>query len=49
MLHWFAVDGDPSLYGPERFPVFIWERPDWPYGIYGFPAIDDAGLKIATE
>ena len=49
VLHWFAIDGDPSLYRPERFPVFIWERPDWPYGIYGFPALDEAGLKIATE
>lgn len=49
VLHWFAVDGDPSLYRPERFPVFIWERPDWPYGIYGFPVIDNAGIKIATE
>ena len=49
VLHWFAIEGDPALYGPQRFPVFIWERPDWPYGIYGFPAIDDAGLKIATE
>ena len=49
VLHWFAIDGDTSLYRPQRFPVFIWERPDWPYGIYGFPATDDAGLKIATE
>jgi sarcosine oxidase len=49
VLHWFAIDGDPSLYRPACFPVFIWERPDWPYGIYGFPAIDDAGLKVATE
>jgi len=49
VLHWFAIDGDPALYAPQRFPVFIWERPDWRYGIYGFPALDDAGLKIATE
>ncbi|HTW33247.1 MAG TPA: N-methyl-L-tryptophan oxidase [Rhizomicrobium sp.] len=49
VLYWFAIDGDPSLYRPQLFPVFIWERPDWPHGIYGFPAIDNAGLKIATE
>jgi sarcosine oxidase len=47
--HWFAVDGDISLYKPERFPVFIWELADWAYGIYGFPVIDGASLKVATE
>ncbi len=47
-LYWFAVDGDATAYAPSRFPVFIWELPDSPQGVYGFPAID-GGLKIATE
>ncbi|HEY4125938.1 MAG TPA: N-methyl-L-tryptophan oxidase [Rhizomicrobium sp.] len=48
VLSWFAVDGDVAAYEPKRFPVFIWELPDSPQGIYGFPAID-GGLKVATE
>lgn len=47
VLYWFAV-GDVAAYEPERFPVFIWELPDSPQAIYGFPAID-GGLKVATE
>ena len=47
VLSWFAVDG-AAAYEPERFPVFIWELPDSPQAIYGFPAID-GGLKVATE
>jgi sarcosine oxidase len=49
VLNWFEVDGDGSLYTPEHFPVFIWELPDVPQGIYGFPVIDGSGLKVATE
>ncbi|MBS0274156.1 MAG: N-methyl-L-tryptophan oxidase [Proteobacteria bacterium] len=48
VLCWFAVEGDVAAYEPERFPVFIWELPVSPQGIYGFPAIDGA-LKVATE
>lgn len=48
-LHWFEIEGDASRYKPEHFPVFIWELSDWPQGIYGFPMIDGAGIKIATE
>jgi sarcosine oxidase len=49
VLHWFEIEGDASLYGVDRFPVFIWELSDWPQGIYGFPMVDGVGLKIATE
>ena len=49
VLNWFAVEGDASLYAPQRFPVFIWELADRPQGIYGFPVIDGSGLKVATE
>jgi sarcosine oxidase len=48
VLSWFAVDDDVAAYELDRFPVFIWELPDSPQGIYGFPAID-GGIKIATE
>jgi sarcosine oxidase len=38
------------MFRPDRFPVFIWELPNSPQGIYGFPALDNCGgIKIATE
>ena len=44
---WFA---DPAgLFGAGRFPVFIWELSGRSQSIYGFPDIDGAGVKIATE
>jgi len=48
VLHWFETDGDPSLFAPKDFPVFIWELPEARQGIYGFPVVD-SGLKVATE
>jgi sarcosine oxidase len=48
VLYWFEVEGDPSPFAPQNFPVFIWEVPDARQGIYGFPVVD-SGLKIATE
>jgi sarcosine oxidase len=51
VLLWFQPRGDIAAYLPERFPTFIWELPNSPQGIYGFPAIDGAtgGVKVATE
>jgi sarcosine oxidase len=51
VLLWFQPRGDIAAYLPERFPTFIWELPNSPQGIYGFPAIDGAtgGIKVATE
>lgn len=49
VLCWFEVEGDPNDFRPGVFPVFIWELPDSHQGIYGIPAIDENGLKIATE
>jgi sarcosine oxidase len=43
---WFEATGD---FVPDRFPVFIWELPWGAQGIYGFPSLDGATLKIATE
>jgi sarcosine oxidase len=48
-LYWFEQDGDAEDFGLGRVPVFIWELPDRWQGVYGFPVIDGAGLKIATE
>jgi sarcosine oxidase len=44
VLCWFEA--------PEEFrqlPVFIWELQQGGQGLYGFPALDDSGVKIATE
>jgi sarcosine oxidase len=48
VLYWFDVE-DRAAFAPEYFPIFIWEPRDAAQGIYGFPAIDATGLKIATE
>jgi len=48
LLCWFAVD-ESEAFAPARFPVFIWELSESRQGIYGFPVLDAAGLKIATE
>ncbi|HWA90065.1 MAG TPA: N-methyl-L-tryptophan oxidase [Rhizomicrobium sp.] len=43
---WFEARGD---FAPGRFPVFIWELPKGRQGIYGFPSLDGASSKVATE
>ncbi|HEX7243354.1 MAG TPA: FAD-dependent oxidoreductase, partial [Longimicrobiaceae bacterium] len=50
VMHWFEAAGEPGAFSPERCPVFIWELPDRPQGIYGFPSIEEAGggIKVAT-
>lgn len=46
VLFWLAVE-EAEPYAPERFPVFI---ADTGLGqIYGFPVIDEDGLKIADH
>lgn len=41
---WFEVD-DPTRFGAERYPVWIWmDDPSW----YGFPAMDGA-IKAAQD
>jgi sarcosine oxidase len=44
---WFTPRDD--LFQASRFPVFIWELSGPKQAIYGFPNIDGAGVKIATE
>jgi sarcosine oxidase len=49
VLYWFDLKGAIEPFLPDRFPIFIWERPH--SSIYGFPAIDGpaGGMKVATE
>lgn len=49
ILYWFDVGAAHARFTPDRFPVFIWDRPG--SAIYGFPAVDGpaGGFKIATE
>jgi sarcosine oxidase len=53
VLHWFEIRSAPELFAPGRFPVFIWELPDRPQPIYGFPSVGTSGaapsIKIATD
>lgn len=48
VLYWFQPMCDIDAFAPDRFPVYIWQRPDGATP-YGFPAIDGAegGVKIA--
>lgn len=46
VLFWFEAHGN---FTPDAFPVFIWELPKGRQGIYGFPSLDGASLKVATE
>lgn len=44
---WYPASDDS--FGVEQFPVFIWELSGRSQPLYGFPDIDGAGVKIATE
>ena len=38
---------EPALFGPDRFPIFVWEwQPGWAF--YGFPDVGD-GFKAAVH
>jgi monomeric sarcosine oxidase len=45
-LFWLEVK-DPSRFAPERFPVFIADRPGLEF--YGFPIFGQPGLKCANH
>jgi sarcosine oxidase len=45
-LLWLAPR-EPELFGPDRFPIFVWEwQPGWAF--YGFPDVGD-GFKAAVH
>lgn len=47
-MHWFDPPGGPAAFAPDRFPAWIWERPDGtvPYGV---PAVSAAGVKASVH
>lgn len=48
VLYWFEPEGGTGPFLPDRFPIYIWERPD-KFPLYGFPALDGpaGGAKVA--
>ncbi|HEY1612635.1 MAG TPA: N-methyl-L-tryptophan oxidase [Rhizomicrobium sp.] len=46
---WFAPAADAAAFGPADFPTFIWELSGRSQAIYGFPALDSDGVKVASE
>jgi sarcosine oxidase len=45
-VSWFAPAGDPALFEPERFPIWIWmDEPSF----YGFPTWSLGGPKIGQD
>jgi sarcosine oxidase len=49
VLQWFEPKGSMEPYKSNNMPIFIWQLQNNKQGIYGFPAIDNLGVKIATE
>jgi sarcosine oxidase len=47
VLCWFDPGDAAAMF--RAMPIFIWELQRTRQGIYGFPAIDGSGVKIATE
>jgi sarcosine oxidase len=50
VMHWFRPAGDAAAFGPDRFPIWIWDRDDGT-APYGFPALGDpaGGVKAAVH
>jgi sarcosine oxidase len=49
VMTWFAPKEKVTMYGQEHCPVFIWERANKSLPLYGFPMVDEHGVKICTE
>jgi len=51
VMFWFEPKGDPELFSPERFPVFMWEPDDGKilYGIPDRPGSVKAALHHVDE
>lgn len=47
VMFWVRPGGDPGLFAPQRFPVWLWETRDGPVW-YGFPDLGD-GPKVARH
>jgi sarcosine oxidase len=48
VLHWFEPVGGIEPFLPDRFPVYIWEKPDGDF-FYGFPAQVEAGVPEGVK
>lgn len=48
-LYWFALDGEPSRFAPDKMPIFLWSSAQVEKGFYGFPSLDGVSAKVATE
>ena len=50
VMHWFDPPGGAGAFAPDRFPAWIWERPDGtvPYGVPGV-AGPAGGVKAAVH
>ena len=46
VMHWFAPASQPELFTPDHLPIYILDR-DQRFMLYGFPDVDQAGLKAA--
>jgi sarcosine oxidase len=48
-LYWFGLQDSSPRFMPEQMPIFIWSSPMVEKGFYGFPSLDGASIKVATE
>lgn len=48
VMFWFRPVRHAEMFGPDRFPIYILEYAPGAF-VYGFPAIDDEGVKIAQH
>jgi sarcosine oxidase len=48
-LYWFGLQDSSPRFMPEQMPIFIWSSPKVEKGFYGFPSLDGASIKVATE
>ncbi len=48
-LYWFALHQAEAKFSPERMPIFLWNSAQVEKGFYGFPSLDGASMKMATE
>jgi sarcosine oxidase len=48
-LYWFALQQIEARFSPEQMPIFLWNSAQVEKGFYGFPSLDGASIKMATE
>jgi sarcosine oxidase len=48
-LYWFGLQDSSPRFMPEQMPIFIWSSPKVEKGFYGFPSLDGASIKVATD